>query len=308
MTPEEIAALLQQPNRQQALLDVLRGKQSLGYAGQLTGDKVLAPFGANLQREASIGLEDAQARPNAALGRALEYARLQDQERRTKQPDPEVAGLRVEKMRLTNEVLKKSLAGKPKPVGPTKDEKKQAAADALIAIPGYDHDASIGLKPEVADKLRSAVADTQTLEENVAALAALVRKHGVTGFPGSTKEQMRSLLTDIQLGLKGPAQYELGVLAGPDMALIESVTGDPTKFDALVKGGADTAASKLEGVAQRARQRAENKLALRGYKRAAAKAAASAPLSPKDEQAMKWAEANPDDPRSAAILKKLGVQ
>lgn len=75
MTPEEIAALLQQPNRQQALLDVLRGKQSLGYAGQLTGDKVLAPFGANLQREAMNGLDDVASQGQFAARSLLDAQR-----------------------------------------------------------------------------------------------------------------------------------------------------------------------------------------------------------------------------------------
>src|SRR5574343_991386 len=75
MTPEEIAALLQQPNRQQALLDVLRGKQSLGYTGQLTGDKVLAPFGANLQREAMGGLDDVANQGRFAVRSLLDAQR-----------------------------------------------------------------------------------------------------------------------------------------------------------------------------------------------------------------------------------------
>lgn len=295
----DFSALFRQPDAQAALIAALRRQRSGGNAAQLTGDATLVPYGRSQVQQADAGeggmlrnaLMQQQQGLNAArtnvyaqsVEQANERARAKAEADAANAPAAaEAARLKLEAQGLNNQKLKRALAAQPK-TGPTKEDAKRAAADSLIAIPGYTHDATYGLKPEVADKLREAVADTVTLEDNVRTLAALVRKHGISGFPGNVREQMRGLLTDIQLGLKGPAQYQLGVLAGPDMELLTAVTGDPTKLDAFVKGGVETAASKLEGVASRARARAENKLSMRGYhpegaKRGAAKGAAGPAL------------------------------
>lgn len=236
MTPEEIAALLQQPDKQQALLAALRGKQSLGYTGQLTGDRVLAPFGAGLQREAVRGLEDAEARPGAMLGRALEAARLQDTQRRTDiydratqakpEPDPEVAGLKVEKMKLDNERLRKSLAPKA-PKGPS--------SKSLEGLP-----AEWELLPDSTsskiqrEKFAGVVQSSKKMQGLTSQMRDMLKGAGASRIlPGSAKTRIGQLATQLQIEAKNVA--ELGALSGPDMALMNAIAADPTKVDSFVK-------------------------------------------------------------------------
>lgn len=45
----------------------------------------------------------------------------------------------------------------------------------------------------------------------------------------------KAAATDLQMLLKGPDAYNLGVLTGPDLQILEGVVADPAKFDTLVR-------------------------------------------------------------------------
>lgn len=147
---------------------------------------------------------------------------------------------------------------------------KQKGADALLAIPGWDASPDVKVKPEVAQKLRDTVAGQKTIESTVDGIEKLFKQYGNQPLPGPAKSKMQGLLTDLQLNLKGESQFGLGVLTGPDLALLEKVTGDPTRvgntlLDYFSEG--ENTLAKLAEVRNQSRQRFENRLNASGYTR-----------------------------------------
>lgn len=136
----------------------------------------------------------------------------------------------------------------------TYDQKKEGRTEARtavereVALPDGSR-AQAGTVPEAA-KLRAVKGDVDYMVSAVDKLSALIDKHGVEVMPGQAKADMEAILTDLQLKMKGPGGYELGVLAGPDMGLLEKASGDPTKLGALFGGAA--------GVKTRLRRLKEN--------------------------------------------------
>lgn len=47
----------------------------------------------------------------------------------------------------------------------------------------------------------------------------------------------KAAATNLQMLLKGPAAYNLGVLTGPDLGILEGVVADPAKFDTFLRRG-----------------------------------------------------------------------
>lgn len=47
----------------------------------------------------------------------------------------------------------------------------------------------------------------------------------------------KAAATDLQMLLKGPDAYNLGVLTGPDLQILEGVVADPAKFDTMIRRG-----------------------------------------------------------------------
>lgn len=48
------------------------------------------------------------------------------------------------------------------------------------------------------------------------------------------RQALESIMTDLQLTLKDEENYKLGVLTGPDMDLLQKITGDPTSLSPIV--------------------------------------------------------------------------
>lgn len=75
-----------------------------------------------------------------------------------------------------------------------------------------------------AKKFKSGASAARALLENLNTYQSLLNEHG-TELGGKTAEQMKSLVRDIQLGAKNEDLYSLGVLTGPDLALLEEIVG-----------------------------------------------------------------------------------
>lgn len=170
----------------------------------------------------------------------------------------EAATLKLEAQRLKNEETRR----------------KQAAAgepDPLLQIEGYVPRKGFKVKPEVAEKLRGAQADTETMKEGLDELMALYRKHGNEVVPGGTRARMSSLVTHLQFTAKGPTQFGLGVIAGPDMDLLNAVIPNPTKKDATLAdffgGGTEFSESmeRLRVMREQIDKRLHNAIVKRGY-------------------------------------------
>src|SRR5574343_462304 len=70
MSEDDIKQLLAPPDQRAALLAALRRQQGFGNLGMLTGDRVLAPFGAAQVRQAQVGADNALRAAAISAGNA----------------------------------------------------------------------------------------------------------------------------------------------------------------------------------------------------------------------------------------------
>lgn len=132
-----------------------------------------------------------------------------------------------------------------------------------------------------AEKLRAAKGEIDMMVGSTDRLLDLIRKHGIKTMPDNAKAEMAGLLSDLQLRAKGVANYNLGALSGSDMAMLEAVTSDPTRFSAYFKGGAEAAATQLRTMRSNLLRAYSTKVG------AATRRAPAAPSGMSAEEAMK---------------------
>lgn len=112
------------------------------------------------------------------------------------------------------------------------DETKQNK-ELQLAVPGFERTGEVLPKVEEAVKLRNAVASTEQLSSKLNELKDLVKDVGSFEYGGEKGQRMKGLATEIQLLSKNPEMYNLGVLTGPDLDLLTSITADPDSIKSL---------------------------------------------------------------------------
>ena len=128
---------------------------------------------------------------------------------------------------------------KLKALGEYYDIKGEARADARKAdeetVLDANGNAVRATTVDEAKKVREAKAEKDTLVSGIANLRAKVAKAGTWEriLSPSVRGDIEASLRDLQLRAKGQALYQLGVLSGPDLVLLEQITGDPTSWRTL---------------------------------------------------------------------------
>jgi hypothetical protein len=97
-----------------------------------------------------------------------------------------------------------------------------ANQDRVVPIPG-------GPKEE---KYRAGKLKLEQVQQSVDNYESLLDKYGSEIWPGKPKEELASSYTDLLLEMK--ELYNLGVLNGPDLELMQKVITDPTSMSAQV--------------------------------------------------------------------------
>ncbi len=144
-------------------------------------------------------------------------------------------------------------------------ETKATETEAEQAIPGHIHDAKVKVAPNKVSALRDGVADGKTMQGLISELDGLVAKHGIEVMPGPVKSRMEALVKQLDVKAKGPAFAELGVLAGPDLAILDALIGDPTNWQTAFKGGAGDVRTRLGVFRDTLRKNLDNKKHNYGY-------------------------------------------
>jgi hypothetical protein len=114
-----------------------------------------------------------------------------------------------------------------------KDAEKREDRDLALAVPGYDRTGEVLPKPEEAMKFRRATASAEQLQNKLKRLRDLVGEVGSFEYGGERGQEMDSLATEIQLLSKNEDMYNLGVLTGPDMGLLQKITASPSSIQSL---------------------------------------------------------------------------
>lgn len=190
---------------------------------------------------------------------------------------------------------------------------KKANEDAEIEIPGYSRNPSIRVRPADAGKLRDAVGTFNSLKSSIDQMKDYTDKYGTYEAYGEGSAKMKSLHTSMLMELKN--LHELGVLNGPDLAILSSQLLDPSSKWSLLtrsktkKAGLDQLLSDLQN-------KLKSKTGASGYspvgdvsKVQPSKTVENQPhqVSPRVQEALDWARKNPNDPRATKILNRYGA-
>lgn len=141
-------------------------------------------------------------------------------------------------------------------------------------VPGLEFEEGAIPTADDAKKMKASMASANRLNSYVDEVAKLHSEHG-TELTGPSAARMGQLMTAIRLESKNIA--ELGALSGPDMDLMNTLTGsDPSSFAANLKGmfGSDNTAVALDGLKRWTKDTIDANKKAFGYRDA--KAAASA--------------------------------
>lgn len=133
---------------------------------------------------------------------------------------------------------------------------------------------------ETAD-FRQATAQFGSMKESVEALRALYRQYGTEALPTEARARMGAIARDLQLAAKSPSAYALGVLTGPDLALLEELVPNPAsaKANALDFIGSDQTLAKLEQFLTQGESRLRNTARSMGYRQKTSGRSTGAPAN-----------------------------
>lgn len=147
---------------------------------------------------------------------------------------------------------------------------KGTGGDPLLRIEGYELDPKFSVKPEVAEQLRKSQAGATTMGRQLEEVLKLYSQYGNAPLPGPARARMSSLITHAKLAAKSESQFGLGVLAGPDMAILDSAVPDVTSANATVADFFNgESPERLRVMLEQSRLKLDDALAARGYRKGA---------------------------------------
>lgn len=252
---------------------------------------------------------EASGKRDAAIAASHSGAEVRVAEENRKKTEAE-AKLERERLAAAARPPAKGGAGKGKATGGSIAEQKVALQRERMArgleeleVRDIDGNKHRFRTRQEAIKGRDIMAGAMTMLDLIKPIRENIKKFGSTNWPTDRKADIQSKLTNLILIAKGPELYQLGVVAGPDMTLLESATGNPSGLEAFISGGTQTLA-RLGNMEMTIRLKAKN------Y--AKAQNGALAPETQKsggaDATVAKleaWIAANPKHPRLGEAQAKL---
>lgn len=140
---------------------------------------------------------------------------------------------------------------------------KELKEQALTTVPGFEKVPGVESSPAEVAKLRDSLAKAKSVEDSITRLQQLTEKQGPFEYFGETGAEMQALSTGVLMDLKDLQQ--LGVLAGPDMALLEKQIGDPTSLSSAFTL-TSTRQKQLDTTLNKVKTNLQKKLESSGYK------------------------------------------
>lgn len=145
--------------------------------------------------------------------------------------------------------------------------REQEGKDKRNRVRGYELDPTFDPGDAEVAKLHTAQGEKDTMQATVREIADLYRQFGTEVLPGEAQARMRALVRNLQLQAKGESMFKLGVLAGPDLMLLEELVPNPTttKASFLDFFGGNQILPTLEVFSKQADLNFENAAKARGY-------------------------------------------
>lgn len=153
-----------------------------------------------------------------------------------------------------------------------------------VAIPGFTPQAGVQITKDSVRNLKGGAQAYDTIKEQIGRLRDIYAgkvdpktgaRTGGTGteMGGEKARQMASIMRQIQFTLKGPEFVNLGVLNGPDLALLDEMVANPTGFwnnaKAMVPGLGDPVEPSLKELENFIEGRFNSAIERNGFRRAA---------------------------------------
>lgn len=226
-------------DQDRARASVLAGREDADYAAK----QASAAADRDPNSEASKSLRSAVAQLSPKLAQMPGFGTMSAAQLRNALPTLTKAA--EQQFDAQQKSLDRASAEKRARIGASAAQQKQ---ESVAVVPGLD--VAPGARPtqDDAKKMKSSLASADRMRRYVTELRALHAKHG-TELGGEVATRMGQLVKQIQLEGKNIA--ELGAISGPDLALMEGITGaDPTSWGANAKAivGIDNTQAALDGL------------------------------------------------------------
>ena len=148
----------------------------------------------------------------------------------------------------------------------TAEQKKEEKELKRLKVRNWDLAGDIMPSQKEAQFLRNAQGAKNFLFKNVNKLKKLVKKYGAFEKGGVGGTEMTGLVRAIQMNLKNREFYDLGVLAGPDLGLLEQMIAPTNSFLRVFTRQA-SAQKQLDGIIERIANKFNAGAEARGYVR-----------------------------------------
>jgi hypothetical protein len=123
--------------------------------------------------------------------------------------------------------------------------------EPVTQVPGWQKVENVPVEKTELQQFRRRTAAVPRVVQKIKQLKELIGKYGpYENEYSAAGQQMMSLANDIKLDLKGPEFKALGVLAGPDMAILEALVPDTSSLKNMAKSSSAVNAS-LDSLAKR---------------------------------------------------------
>ncbi len=183
-----------------------------------------------------------------------------------------------------------------------KREYERGQKEEKLVVPGY----GMANNEDDAKKIKDGIEEKNNFDQKIDEMIALREKHG--GGAIMNREDVargKQLSKDALLSYKNMAK--LGVLSAADQAIIDAIIpSDPLAYNSPIAAaqGQDPILNNLKKFKQDSDSNFQTRLGtrLKGYQ----PKSAAPQMSEEDAQAMQWAQSNPNDPRAAQIMARLG--
>jgi hypothetical protein len=137
-----------------------------------------------------------------------------------------------------------------------------------VSVAGFEKVADVGARPLDLEKFRNSATTFKTLIDKIDRYKSMIDKYGAFENPYSNAgAEMQSLARQIQLDAKNQDFFALGVLAGPDLDLLESVIPTSSKLSNILMP-ASSAKAQIDSFKNNLENKLTDKAASLGFRRA----------------------------------------
>jgi multidrug efflux pump subunit AcrA (membrane-fusion protein) len=146
-------------------------------------------------------------------------------------------------------------------------ERTQIKNDPSASVVGFEKVADTGARPLEIEKFRNSATSFKSLIDDIDKYKDMIKKYGSFENPYSTTgAEMQAVARRIQMTAKNSDFFALGVLAGPDLELLESIIPTSSKISNIFKSS-EAAVAQINSFKESLDKKLNDKAASLGFRR-----------------------------------------